>query len=433
MTDTHRKWPVRRPLVIGLLSLLILVGGFGTWALTARISGAVIASGRIVVEQNRQVVQHIDGGIVHEILVSEGDLVERGAVLVRLDPDELRARLSIIEGQLFEILARRARYEAERDRSNTLVFDPILRDGGHAEAAELMQGQERLFRTRLETAEQEAEQLRRRTGQIRSQIVGIEAQQAALTRQLDLIEQELTSQQSLLDRGLAQAGTVLTLEREKARLTGQAGELTANKAQAEEKITELELEIIRLQTARREEAITRLRDLQFNELELREQRANLSRQLDRLDLRAPVSGVVYGLQVFGEGAVIRPAQPVLYLVPQDRPLVITAQVSPTDIDSVQRGQDVTLRFSSLDQRRTPELFGTVRQVSADAFADETTGQRYYDAEIVLNPGEAARLPDGTTLIPGMPVETFIRTMERTPMTYLTQPLMDYVARTFRDG
>jgi HlyD family secretion protein len=146
-----------------------------------------------------------------------------------------------------------------------------------------------------------------------------------------------------------------------------------------------------------------------------------------------VSGVVYGLQVFGEGAVIRPAQPVLYLVPQDRPLVITAQVSPTDIDSVQRGQDVTLRFSSLDQRRTPELFGTVRRVSADAFADETTGQRYYDAEIVLNPGEAARLPDGTTLIPGMPVETFIRTMERTPMTYLTQPLMDYVARTFRDG
>ncbi|NBD30927.1 MAG: HlyD family type I secretion periplasmic adaptor subunit [Alphaproteobacteria bacterium] len=433
MTEPSRTWPVRRPLVIGLLSVLILVGGFGTWAMTARITGAVIATGQIVVEQNRQVVQHIDGGVVRDILVSEGDMVAQDAVLVRLDPDDLKARLSIIEGQLFEILARRARYEAERDRRESLSFDPILLDAGRTATEELMQGQERLFLTRLETAEQEAEQLRRRAGQIRSQIVGIEAQQTALARQLDLIEEELTSQRSLLDRGLAQAGTVLTLEREKARLTGQAGELTASKAQAEEKITELELEIIRLQTARREEAITRLRDLQFNELELREQRANLRRQLDRLDIRAPVSGVVYGLEVFGPGAVIRPAQPVLYLVPQDRPLVIAAQVSPTDIDSVQRGQDVTLRFSSLDQSRTPELFGTVRQVSADTFVNETTGQRYYEAEVVLNTGEAARLPEGSTLIPGMPVETFIRTVDRTPMTYLTQPLMDYIARTFRDG
>lgn len=433
MTEPSRTWPVRRPLVIGLLSVLILVGGFGTWAMTARITGAVIATGQIVVEQNRQVVQHIDGGVVRDILVSEGDMVAQDAVLVRLDPDDLKAQLSIIEGQLFEILARRARYEAERDRRESLSFDPILLDAGRTATEELMQGQERLFLTRLETAEQEAEQLRRRAGQIRSQIVGIEAQQTALARQLDLIEEELTSQRSLLDRGLAQAGTVLTLEREKARLTGQAGELTASKAQAEEKITELELEIIRLQTARREEAITRLRDLQFNELELREQRANLRRQLDRLDIRAPVSGVVYGLEVFGPGAVIRPAQPVLYLVPQDRPLVIAAQVSPTDIDSVQHGQDVTLRFSSLDQSRTPELFGTVRQVSADTFVNETTGQRYYEAEVVLNTGEAARLPEGSTLIPGMPVETFIRTVDRTPMAYLTQPLMDYIARTFRDG
>lgn len=433
MTEPSRTWPVRRPLVIGLLSVLILVGGFGTWAMTARITGAVIATGQIVVEQNRQVVQHIDGGVVRDILVSEGDMVAQDAVLVRLDPDDLKAQLSIIEGQLFEILARRARYEAERDRRESLSFDPILLDAGRTATEELMQGQERLFLTRLETAEQEAEQLRRRAGQIRSQIVGIEAQQTALARQLDLIEEELTSQRSLLDRGLAQAGTVLTLEREKARLTGQVGELTASKAQAEEKITELELEIIRLQTARREEAITRLRDLQFNELELREQRANLRRQLDRLDIRAPVSGVVYGLEVFGPGAVIRPAQPVLYLVPQDRPLVIAAQVSPTDIDSVQRGQDVTLRFSSLDQSRTPELFGTVRQVSADTFVNETTGQRYYEAEVVLNTGEAARLPEGSTLIPGMPVETFIRTVDRTPMAYLTQPLMDYIARTFRDG
>jgi len=428
-----RRWPVRRPVAIGLLSLLILLGGFGGWAMTARITGAVMASGRIEVEQNRQVIQHIDGGVVREILVAEGDNAQEGAVLVRLDPDDLTAQLAIVEGHLFEFLARRARYEAERDRTGTLAFDPILRADRDAETRDLMQGQERLFRTRLETAAQEAEQLRRRAGQVRSQVIGIEAQQVALDRQIELIEQELTSQRSLLDRGLAQAGTVLTLEREKARLSGQAGDLAARKAEAGEKIIELELEIIRLRTARREEAITRLRDLQFNELELREQRADLQRRLDRLEVRAPVSGVVYGLQVFGPGAVIRPAEPVLHLVPQDRPLVIAARVAPTDIDLVRRGQEVTLRFSSLDGRRTPALLGTVRQVSADAFTDNTTGRSYYEVEVVLNTGEAARLPEGTTLIPGMPVETFIRTLDRTPMAYLTQPLMDYIARTFREG
>ena len=428
-----RRWPVCRPVAIGVVSLLILVAGFGGWAITARITGAVIAPGRIEVEQNRQVVQHIDGGVLREILVSEGDTATKGRVLVRLDPDDLTAQLAIVEGQLFEVLARRARYEAERDGADTLAFAPILRAEGDAETRELMQGQQRLFRTRLETAEQEAEQLRRRAGQVRSQIGGIAAQQAALDRQLDLIEEELESQRALLDRGLAQAGTVLALEREKARISGQAGDLAARRAEAEEKITELDLEIIRLRTARREEAITRLRDLQFNELELREQRADLQRRLDRLEIRAPVSGVVYGLQVFGAGAVIRPAEPVLYLVPQDRPLVIAARVAPTDIDSVRRGQSVTLRFSALDTRRTPELSGTVRQVSADAFTDEATGRSYYEVRVVLNAGAAARLPEDTTLIPGMPVETFIRTVDRTPMAYLTQPLMDYLARTFREG
>ena len=428
-----RRWPVRRPVAIGVVSLLILVVGFGGWAMTARITGAVIASGQIEVEQNRQVVQHIDGGVVREILVSEGDTAPEGTVLVRLDPGDLTARLAVVEGQLFEVLARRARYEAERDGADTLAFSPILRARDDAETRDLMQGQQRLFRTRLATAEQEAEQLRRRAGQVRSQIDGIAAQQAALGRQLHLIEEELESQRALLDRGLAQAGTVLALEREKARMSGQAGDLAARRAEAEEKITELDLEIIRLRTARREEAITRLRDLQFNELELREQRADLKRRLDRLEIRAPVSGVVYGLQVFGPGAVIRPAEPVLYLVPQDRPLVIAARVAPTDIDSVRRGQTVTLRFSSLDTRRTPMLSGTVRQVSADAFTDEATGRSYYEARVVLDAGAAARLPEGTTLIPGMPVETFIRTVDRTPMTYLTQPLMDYLARTFREG
>ena len=430
---SRTEWSARRPLSIGLLALLILVGGFGGWAMTAQITGAVIASGLIEVDQNRQIVQHPDGGVVTEILVSEGDVVVAGDVLIRLEASDLQANLAIVEGQLYEILARRARFEAERDGADDLTFDPLLDEGAAATVADLKQGQINLFRARQDSIDQRTEQLSNRKDQIASQMRGISAQQDALETQLALIEEELANQQSLLERGLAQAGTVLNLQREQARLRGQVGELTAGIAGAGERIIEIEIEILSLDTTRREEAITRLRDLQFNELELRERRTVLNRQLERLDIRAPVGGIIYSLQVFGPGVVIRPADPLLFIVPQDRPLVIATQVAPTDVDALSLGQDVSLRFSALDQRTTPELYGTIALISADAFTDDATRASYYRAEIRLNDGELARLPEGATLIPGMPVEAFIRTADRTPMNYLTRPLTDYIARTFRDG
>ena len=277
------EWSARRPLILGLLALLILCGGFGTWAVTAQITGAVIATGLIEVDQNRQVVQHLDGGVVTEISVAEGATVREGDMLIRLDAQDLQASLAIVEGQLFEILARRARFEAERDGAEAMRFDPLLDEGEASAIAELKTGQINLFETRLESVARSTEQLSNRKDQISSQIRGVVSQQEALRTQLDLIGQELESQQSLLDRGLAQAGTVLNLQRERARLEGQAGELTASAAEAAERITEIEIELLSLQTTRREEAITQLRDLQFNELELREQRTTLVRQLDRLD------------------------------------------------------------------------------------------------------------------------------------------------------
>lgn len=427
------EWSARRPLGIGLFALLILVGGFGGWAVTAQITGAVIASGLIEVDQNRQVVQHLDGGVVTEILVDEGDVVAAGDLLVRLDAQDLQANLSVVEGQLFEILARSARFEAERDEALNLEFDPLLDEGEPEVVERLKAGQRNLFNARLDSVARSTEQLFNRKDQIASQVRGIVAQQEALDTQLGLIDEELTSQQSLLDRGLAQASVILNLQRERASLQGQAGELTASVGGAGERITEIEIEILSLSTTRREEAITSLRDLQFNELELRENRITLVRQLERLDIRAPVGGIVYGLEVFGSRAVIRPADPLLYIVPQDRPLVIATQVAPTDIDVLTIGQEVSVRFSALDQRTTPELYGTVAIVSADAFTDSNTSASYYRAEIQLNEGEIDRLPNNTTLIPGMPVEAFIRTADRTPFNYLVRPLTDYIARTFRDG
>ncbi|AVO38864.1 HlyD family type I secretion periplasmic adaptor subunit [Pukyongiella litopenaei] len=429
------EWSARRPVLIGLAALLVLLGGFGSWAAMTRLSGAIIASGRIEVDRNRQVVQHLDGGVVDEILVQEGDSVELGQVMIRLDDKLLLSQYNIAEGQLFEVLARRGRLEAERDGTDIIAYAPEIVEaaGSRSDIADLLAGQERLFRARNESTERESEQLDKRRAQIRDQIVGIKAQQKSLNTQLDLIQEELDNQESLLKKGLAQAATVLNLQRTAADLDGTLGELTAAQAQAEGRITEIEIEMLKLGTTRREEAITELRDLQYRELELAEQRRSLREQLDRLDITAPVSGIVYGLQVHTPRSVIRAAEPVLYLVPQDRPLVIAARVEPIHIDQIYVGQAVSLRFSALDQRQTPELSGTVRQVSADAFDDDATQASFYRAEIMLDEDQQARLPDGTVLIPGMPVETFIRTRDRTPLAYLVKPLSDYFVKAFRES
>jgi HlyD family type I secretion membrane fusion protein len=427
------RWSARGSLIAGFLTLLVLVGGIGTWSVFSEISGAVIAPGRIEVDQNRQVIQHPDGGVVAEILVKEGDTVAVGDLLIKLDPTELQSQLAVVEGQLFEVLARRARFEAERDGAAALTFDPLLTESADGMAAELMDGQQKLFEARLDSALQEKNQLEKRRDQIGNQIEGITAQQESLTAQLGLIGQELADQQSLLDRGLAQSTRVLALQRETASLTGQVGELTATAAEAESRITETDIEILRIETTRREEAITRLRDLQFNEIELSEKRRALITQLDRLDIRAPVSGIVYGMAVFAPRSVIRPADPVMFLIPQDRPLVITTQVEPIHIDEIFVGQEVGVRFSAFNQRVTPELRGKVVQISADAFQDQNSRISYYRAEVELLPGEMEKLPPGLTMVPGMPVETFLATDARTPLEYLMRPLTNYFTRSFREN
>ena len=424
----------RGHLIIGFIALLILVGGFGAWSMLANISGAVIAMGQVEVDQNRQVIQHLDGGIVAEVLVDEGKPVDAGQVLLRLDSKDLSGELAIVEGQLYELMARSGRLQAERDGADAITFESELLDvaAQSPDMAELVQGQTSLFEARRQSVDKEIEQLNRRAAQTESQIAGVDAQKEALEIQLALIAEELASQQDLLDRGLAQASRVLSLQREEARLRGSIGELAANRAEAEGRVTEIEIEILKLETQRREDAITRLRDLQYNLLELKERRRLLLERLSRLDIRAPLAGIVYDLQVTTERAVIQAAQPVLYLIPQDRPLVITARVEPIHVDQVYVGQDTTLRFSTFDQRTTPELFGRIVQISADAFTDERTQMSYYRAEVELLEGEFDKLA-GQEVLPGMPVETYIRTEERTPMAYLVKPLTDYFNRAFREG
>ncbi|MCF8516929.1 MAG: HlyD family type I secretion periplasmic adaptor subunit [Rhodobacteraceae bacterium] len=422
----------RTPLVLGWLTLLALVGGFGLWSVMTTISGAIVAPGRIEVEQNRQIVQHPDGGVVSEILVSEGDSVKAGDILLRLDGTLIRSELSIVEGQLFEAQARRARLEAERDGETAMEVpaELIQLAANNAEAAEQLEGQKRLFEARAETLSRTIDQLDKRRAQTLSQIDGIDAQSRALSSQLELIAKELADQQSLLERGLAQAPRVLALQREEARLAGQVGELTASRAQAEGRVTELEMQTLGLSAQRREEANTQLRDIGSSELQLIQRQRALAEQVARLDIRAPTSGTVLGLQVTTPRAVLRPADPVAFIIPQDRPLIITVQISPLHVDEVQVGQSVKLMFPAFSSRTTPELDGVLALVSADALSDQRTGATYYRAEISLSTSEAERL--GHTLLPGMPVEAFIQTEPRTPLTYLVKPFTDYFTHAFRE-
>ena len=427
-------WGVGRPMTLGLVTCAAVIALFFGWGTMTTIAGAIVTSGQIEVEQNRQIVQHADGGIVEAILTTEGARVAAGDPLMRLDGSLLRAELATVESQFFEILARRGRLEAERDGRDDPEFPPFLVEEAarRPEVEALMIGQARLFDARRDTMERQLEQLAKRALQTQRLIDGIDAQIAALAVQSALIAQELASQQELLDRGLAQVARVLSLQREEARLAGMQGELVASRAQAEERITETEVEALRMTAARREEANAQLRDIGFRELELSERRNALLERIARLEIRAPVSGIVLGLRVTTPRAVIRPADPILFLIPQDRPLVIASRVPTIHIDQVQPGQEAKLMFSALSMRTTPEIAGIVTSVSADVFVDEVTQMPYYRAEIELLPGEREKL-GAVTLLPGMPVEAFIRTEDRTPLSYFVKPFTDYFNRAMRES
>lgn len=428
------RYSATMPLAVGFTAVALLAGGLGVWSVTTRIAGAVIASGVIVVENNRQVVQHAEGGVVGRILARDGDRVAGGASLLRLDGTLLRSELSIAQTQMAEIRARKARLEAERSDAPTPVFPPALLAAARSDAAvrEQVEGQRTLFDARRETRAREMSQIDESMRQTRNQIVGTRAQLTALGTQKRLIEEELADQESLLEKGLVPVQRVLSLRREAARLEGDIGRLTAEIARFRGAIAAFEIEKLKRETSRREDAIAALRDIQFRELELIEQSAALEERISRLDLRAPVAGVVYGSTVFAEQSVVRAAEPVMYVVPQDRPLVVSARVGAIDVDQVHVGQEAMLRFTSFNQRLTPEIRGRVTDVSADVFEDEATGIAYYRIRLVPLAGDIAQL-QALDLVPGMPVEAFLRTTDRTPLSYLTKPLADYFGRAMRES
>ncbi len=432
-TPAKPKWSAGFPSGVGYVGVALLVGILGVWGTYATISGAVIVSGMIQVESSRQVVNHPEGGVVSEILVEEGDNVEAGEVLIRFDDKLLQSQRAIVATQLQEIKARKARLIAERDEAETLVFpdDPLTDRIDSESIKDFQRGQTRLFLARRESLGKQIEQLGKRKDQIQTQIGGAKAQLEALKKQLGFIEEELVNQRDLLAKGLAQASRVLSLQREEARLQGSLGELQGTIARGEAQITETDIQILQLQSQRREEAISTLRDLNFSEIELAEKLISLDETLSRMAVRAPMAGSIYGLTVHAIRSVVRPAEPILYVVPNDSPLVVASRIPAIHIDVVYVGQPASMRFSTFDQRTTPEIFGKVKKISADVFVDQNTGASFYTAEIEPNDGEIDRLGD-VELLPGMPVETYIKTNDRSPLSYLVKPFADYFNRAFRE-
>jgi HlyD family secretion protein len=428
-----RRWTSRGYAFIGYVTVFVLLGGVGAWAALTRINGAVVAGGIVEVASQRQVVQHPTGGVVGKIFVDEGDKVEAGQVLMRLDDTFDRSELAVIESQLFSLMGTAARLKAEQDEATEITFDPELLEAAKtsAEAKAIVDGQRRLMKARKETRDKQMGQLQEKKAQIGKQNEGLESRIEALKTQLKLIGQELDAQNKLLAQSLTNASRVLALQREEADIKGTISQAESNIAENAGRVAEIEIAILNIDSTVREEAITNLRDIEAKIAELKENRNSKHETLSRMDITAPMSGVVLSLQVHALRSVIRPADPLLYIIPQETELLIGTQIAPNQIDQVHVGQLAHIRFAAFDHRTTPEIFGHIIRVSADVLSDQRTGATYYKAEIRPDAGELVKL-GGNEVLPGMPVETFIQTTERSPLAYLVKPLADYFAKAFRE-
>lgn len=434
MSDMENgDWNIRKFVIAGYVVLVVMVFGIGAWAAVTQISGAVVISGNLEVEGNRQVVQHPTGGVIEALNVRDGAEVKKGDVLMELEGDSLVTELGIVEGQWFEILSRKGRLAAERDGQDTIVYDPELlqEQTTNPKITVLMKSQQQQFEARRKLNEEQSSQITERQSQIDQQIDGLVAVQKATTLQTALIQQEVDQQETLIKQGLTEMGKVLALRRTFAELEGTAGQIEANMAENRGKIAELEINRVQIDSKTREEAISELRDLEFREIELREKRTDLREQISKLQLRAPVSGIVYGNTADTLRGVIRAAEPIMYIVPRDAPLIVRGHILPTSIDQVHIGQTAALRFSAFDSRTTPELTGHVLSISADAVEDKARGTRYYSADIQIDEQERSKIAN-RTLLPGMPVEAFIGTDARSPLSYFLKPFTDYFTRAFQE-
>jgi len=435
MNITRAQRSIRLHLVGGIGVAFLLVGGVGGWGATAEIAGAVIATGQLVVDTNVKKVQHPSVGIVKELRVRTGDHVKAGDLLIRLDDTQIRANLDVVVHQLDELAARRARDEAERDGADQVTFPlELLARQSDPIVARVIEGERNLFLIRRSARTGQKAQLRAQIGELDEQIRGQREQLAAKDKEIEWVRQELKGTRELFQKNLIQLGRLSSLEREAARLDGDHGVLLAQIAQNRGKVAETELRIIQVDEDLRTEVSKDMSENRAKTSELSERRIAAEDQLRRVEIRAPHDGYVHELAVHTVGGVIKEGEPIMLIVPDKEKLLVEAKVQPQDIDQLYVGQPATLRFSTFNQRTTPELNGTVSLMSPDVVQDTKAGPNsssYYMVRVKIPPEEIARLGD-VKLVPGMPVEVFMRTHDRTALSYLIRPVHDQITRAFRE-
>ncbi len=433
MSTINTERSLRRILRWGYVSMAAMLALFGGWAALASLHGAVIAPATLMVESYSKKVQHRDGGIVGDILVKDGERVTDGQDLVRLDNTDTKAELAIVSGLLDEALVKKAKLEAQRDGRATMVLPPeIGAREKEAALADIISGQKKLLEAEAQTLAGKKDQLSQQVSQMNEQLSGYGAQISSKKEQLSLIKQELENLRKLQKQGLVQVSRVLAMEREQARLAGEMGALTAGKAGAESKISELKLQILQLDEEVRARTLSDLRDVEAKVIEYREKSVAMASRLVRTVIKAPITGTIYQMAVHTVGGVIQPGETIMLIAPEGDDLVLQAQVSPNDIDNVAEGQQAAVRFPALNRRLTPEIDAVVSQVGADTVRADAASPPYYAVRLTIPAKELEKLGEGK-LKPGMSAEAYIQTGARSPMSYLLKPLTDQFAHALREN
>lgn len=424
---------LRRTVVAGLVTVVLAFGGFLGWGFFARLDSAAIAPGVVTVDSHRKTVQHLEGGIVREVLVREGQRVAAGQVLIRLDTTQAEAVLGQVDSQYWAALARAARLRGEQEDRRSLTFlAELLAEAARQRAvAAVLETEQRLFEARWEALDGTIAVQRKRIAQLEEEIVALEAQARATADQLRLTREEMAGVRSLVAKGYERRPRLLELERTVAELEGRLGELKANLAKARQGIAAAELEIINTQNTRRTEIADQLQETQTLLGDLADRRRAALDVLARKEVVAPQDGLVVNLQVHTPGGVILAGMPLMDIVPLNDDLIIEAMVDPADIDVVRVGLPAHVRLTAYKQRQVPMVDGEVIHVSADKITDERTGKPYFLARVRLAPDALEGLAR-VELYPGMPAEVVMVTGERRAIDYFISPITDSMNRAFRE-
>ncbi|MEO3386343.1 HlyD family type I secretion periplasmic adaptor subunit [Mesorhizobium sp. CAU 1741] len=423
---------LRKQISTALIVCLALVVGFGGVTAYAEISGAVIGSGKIIVQGRTKHVQHPDGGIIGEISVAEGDKVEAGQVLFRLDGTLALASLNIIDSQLDQLLAQEARLLAEQARSPDIEYPAQLTDDDTDRAILLMEGQRNLMSTRRLTIQGRKAQLDEQTSQYREQVTALEAQRDAIGENVTLLDDQIADFKILHERGLVIDSQMITIRRERASLIGSQASLTAEIAEAKQAITQTALQRVQVDEEFNEAVLTELDQKRTEIARLSEERIAALDRLNRLEIRSPLDGYLHQLAVTTVGGIVSAGETLVSVIPANDSLIVEAKLLPTDVDQVYHDQQARVRLSGLNQRITPELYASVIDISPDLLTDEQTGVSYYLARLSISDEEFARI-NRDELRPGMPVEVFVETSMRSILSYLVKPIADQLNRAMRES